>query len=55
MNDPRDPSEFRARLWRYVRDPRFAELRFRDSAFEASADFERTAFEIFDALEDRDI
>lgn len=52
---PPSPDEFRARLWRYVRDPRFAERPFRDAVCEASEHFERSPYEVFDALGDADL
>lgn len=52
---PPTPDEFHARLWRYVRDPRFAELRFEDALVEAAQDFDRTAYEILGGLGDIDV
>lgn len=52
---PPSPDEFHAKLYRYVRDPRFAELRFNEGFFEDAEDFNRTAHEIFDGLGDMDL
>jgi len=51
---PPSPDEFQAKLYRYVRDPRFAEVPFRDGVFRAADDFELSPYEIFDGLGDSD-
>lgn len=48
-----DPDE-QARLYRYVRDPAFAGVPFRDAVFRAADDFELSPYEIFDGLGDSD-
>lgn len=51
---PPAPGELQARLWRYVRDPAFASVPFRDAVFRASEHFEISPYEVFDLLGDAD-
>lgn len=51
---PPTPQELCAKLHRYVREPRFAEVPFRDAVFRAADDFEVSPYEIFDILGDTD-
>lgn len=52
---PPSPDEFQARLFRYVRDPDFAGVSFRDALFRAADDLELSPYEIFDRLGDSDL
>ena len=52
---PPSPDELQARLRRYVRDPSFAELPFRDAVCRAADDFELSPYEIFERLGDTDL
>ncbi len=51
---PPSPEELQARLHRYVRDPAFAQVPFRDAVFRAADDFELSPYEVFDLLGDSD-
>lgn len=52
---PPSHDEMQARLYRYVRHPRFADVPFRDAVFRAADDFDLSPFEIFDRLGESDL
>lgn len=52
---PPTQRELQARLYRYVRDPRFADVPFRDAVFRAADDFEVSPYEVFAALGEDDL
>lgn len=50
-----EPDELAAKLYRYVRDPAFAGVPFRDAVFRAADDLEVSPYEVFDRLGDADL